>query len=109
MGYKVRASYTTMMLVEGDLELAMVVMVSMNRLGIRGAIVVADVVDVVAEAWVDAVGTQNRNPNTKVKFGQKKSNRQSNRRCRGVRRKFQQAFRRRRDVRRFVRRGGRRS
>ena len=59
------------MLVEDDLELAVVVMVSMNRLGIRGAVVGADVVGVVAEAWVDAVGTQNRNPNTNVKFGQK--------------------------------------
>ena len=60
-----------MMLVEDDLELAVVMMVSMNRLGIRGAVVGADVVGVVAEAWVDAVGTQNRNPNTNVKFGQK--------------------------------------
>ena len=58
------------MWVEDDLELAVVVMVSMNRLGIRGAVVIADVVDVVAEAWVDAIGTRNRNPNTKVKFGQ---------------------------------------
>ena len=60
-----------MMLVEDDLELAVVVMVSTNRLGIRGAVVVADVDDVVVEAWVDAVGTQNRDPNTNVKFGQK--------------------------------------
>ena len=54
------------MLVEDDLELAVVMMVSMNRLGIRGAVVGADVDNVVAGAWVDAVGTQNRNPNTNV-------------------------------------------
>ena len=41
------------MLVEDELKLAVVVMVSMNRLGIRGAVIGVDVFDVVAEARGD--------------------------------------------------------
>lgn len=61
------ASYTYLEL-DGDehLNLRWWFMVSMNRLGIRGTVVVVDVIDVVVVACVDTIGTQNRNPNTKA-------------------------------------------